>query len=232
MDDVMASGVGVRSPRPYVLLSVAVSLDGCIDDASPQRLILSGPEDLDRVDDVRAGMDAILVGPGTIRADDPRLLVRSDARRAERVRRGLPPSPAKVTITRSGQLDPRAAFFHAGDGEKLVYAASGARAALAERLGPTATVVDAGEPPDLRAVLADLAARGIARLMVEGGTAMHTLFLAAGVVDELHVAVAPVLVGAVDAPRFVGPGRFPPGRLRFVDVRPVGDVVLLVYRPE
>lgn len=231
MDDVMLSGAEVRSPRPYVLLSVAVSLDGCIDDASPQRLILSGPEDLDRVDDVRAGMDAILVGPGTIRAENPRLLVRSDARRAERVRRGLPPSPAKVTITRSGRLDPRAEFFQAGDGEKLVYAASGVRAAQAERLGLTATVVDAGEPPDLRTVLADLAARGIARLMVEGGTAMHTLFLTAGVVDELHVAVAPLLVGTADAPRFVGPGRFPPGRLRLVDARPVGDVVLLVYRP-
>ncbi|MGQ0574723.1 MAG: dihydrofolate reductase family protein, partial [Pseudonocardia sp.] len=57
--------------RPYVLLSVAVSLDGCIDDASPRRLVLSGPADLDRVDEVRAGVDAILGGPGTIRADDP-----------------------------------------------------------------------------------------------------------------------------------------------------------------
>ena len=53
-------------PRPYVLLSCAVSLDGCLDDATPHRLVLSGPEDLDRVDAERAGCDAILVGAGTI----------------------------------------------------------------------------------------------------------------------------------------------------------------------
>jgi 5-amino-6-(5-phosphoribosylamino)uracil reductase len=217
--------------RPHVLLSVAVSLDGHIDDASPDRLVLSGPEDLDRVDEVRAGVDAILVGPGTIRADDPRLLVRSPVRRAERVRTGRPESPVKVTITRRGGLDPRAAFFTAGGGEKLVYTASPALEATARLLADAATVLDAGDPPDLPAVLADLADRGVSRLMVEGGTAMHTLFLTGGLVDELHVAVAPLFVGDPAAPRFVGPGRLPPGRLRLVEARPVGDVVLLVYRP-
>ena len=109
--------------RPYVLLSVATSLDGHIDDASPERLILSGAEDLDRVDAERAAADAILVGAATIAADDPRLLVRSAARSAERVTRGRPPSPIKVAITRSGRgLDPSAKFFTTGDGEKLVYA--------------------------------------------------------------------------------------------------------------
>ena len=56
-------------PRPYVLLSCATSADGYLDDARPQRLILSGPADLDRVDEVRAGCDAILVGAGTVRQD-------------------------------------------------------------------------------------------------------------------------------------------------------------------
>ena len=111
--------------RPHVLLSVATSLDGHIDDASTERLILSGAEDLDRVDAERAAVDAILVGAATIAADDPRLLVRSAARRAERVARGCPASPIKVTITRSGRgLDPSAKFFTTGDGEKLVYALS------------------------------------------------------------------------------------------------------------
>ena len=66
--------------RPYTIVSCAVSLDGCLDDASPERLILSGPEDLDEVDELRSAADAILVGAGTIRADNPRLLVRDDAR--------------------------------------------------------------------------------------------------------------------------------------------------------
>ncbi|WP_300008990.1 dihydrofolate reductase family protein [Pseudonocardia sp.] len=216
--------------RPYVLLSVATSLDGHIDDAGPDRLMISGAEDLDRVDEVRAGVDAILVGAGTIRADDPRLAVRSATRRAERVRRGLTPSPAKVTITRGGGLDPTARFFTDGEADKLVYSASGEHPELAG----LATVVDAGDPLRLDLVLADLAARGVGRLMVEGGGAVHTLFLAAGVVDELHVAVAPFLVGDDAAPRFVHPARFPQDaahRMELVDLRRVGDVALLVYRP-
>jgi 5-amino-6-(5-phosphoribosylamino)uracil reductase len=94
--------------RPYVLLSAAVSVDGYIDDATPDRLLLSDAADLDRVDEVRAGVDAILVGAGTIRADNPRLLVRSAARRAARAGRGQPPSPARVTLTSRGGLDPAA----------------------------------------------------------------------------------------------------------------------------
>ncbi len=85
--------------RPYVLLSCAISADGYLDDAGPERLILSGPADLDRVDGVRAGCDAILVGAGTVRHDDPRLLIRDPRRRARRAARGLPEHPARVTLT-------------------------------------------------------------------------------------------------------------------------------------
>jgi len=66
--------------RPYVLLSCATSADGYLDDATPRRLILSGPADLDRVDEVRAGCDAILVGAQTVRTDNPRLLIRAPPR--------------------------------------------------------------------------------------------------------------------------------------------------------
>ncbi len=212
--------------RPYVLLSVATSLDGHIDDARPERLILSNAEDLDRVDAERAAADALLVGAATVAADDPRLLVRSAARRAERVARGAPPSPVKVTITRTGRgLDPGAQFFTAGDGAKLVYAAPPAVAELERRLDGLATVVAA---PDLPSVLADLADRGIARLMVEGGTRTSTLFLTAGVVDELQVVVAPLVVGDPSAPRLAAA---PVGRMSLAEVRRVGDCALLVYRP-
>ncbi len=222
--------------RPHVLLSVATSLDGHVDDASPERLILSGAEDLDRVDAERAAADAILVGAATIAADDPRLLVRSAARSAERVTRGLPPSPIKVAITRSGRgLDPSAKFFTTGDGEKLVYALVAAPVAaptaapvvpeLQRRLAGLATVVIA---PDLPAVLADLAARGVARLMVEGGTRTTTAFLTAGLVDELQVVVAPLVVGDPAAPRLAAAAV---DRMELVDLRRVGDCALLVYHP-
>lgn len=73
--------------RPHVLLSVATSIDGYIDDMNDARLMLSNKEDFDRVDEVRASVDAILVGSNTIRRDNPRLLVRSVERQEERVRR-------------------------------------------------------------------------------------------------------------------------------------------------
>ncbi|MGY0006803.1 RibD family protein [Micromonospora sp. I033] len=218
--------------RPYVLLSCAMSIDGYIDDATAERLLLSNDADLDRIDAVRAAVDAIMVGAATVRRDDPRLLVRSERRRAERVARGLPPSPVKVTVTASGDLDPTARFFTMGDGAKLVYCASGVVEKTREQVGAVATVVDAGDPVTPGAVLADLSGRGVGRLMVEGGGTVHCQFLTAGVADELHLVVAPFFVGDRRAPRFVGDGRFPwhPGRrARVVEVRQIGDVVLTRY---
>nr|WP_228531516.1 RibD family protein [Micromonospora sp. ANENR4] len=214
------------------MLSCAMSIDGYIDDASTERLLLSNDDDLDRVDATRAGCDAILVGAATVRRDDPRLLVRSEHRRAARVTRGLPPSPVKVTVTGSGDLDPRARFFTAGDGLKLVYCPSGVVDKAREQVGAVSTVVDAGDPATAEAVVADLAGRGVTRLMVEGGGTVHRQFLTAGLADELHLVVAPFFVGDGRAPRFVGDGRFPwhPGRrARVVEVRQIGDVVLTRY---
>ncbi len=106
---------------PSTVLSCAMSLDGYLDDAADQRLVLSNDADLDRVDAVRAWSDAILVGAGTVRLDAPRLLVRDPARRAERVALGRTPTPVKVTVTGSGDLDPAAPFFTTGDVDKIVY---------------------------------------------------------------------------------------------------------------
>ena len=176
-----------------------MSIDGYIHDGSDTRLLLSNDADFDRVDAVRAGCDAILVGANTVRRDNPRLLVRSAARRAARVARGLPPSPVKVTVTAHGDLDPAAAFFTAGTADRLVYCASPALDKARGRLG---------------------------------GTAVHTRFLTAGLADEAHLVVAPFFVGDSRAPRFVGDGAFPwhsGRRATLVEVRQIGDVVLLRY---
>jgi 5-amino-6-(5-phosphoribosylamino)uracil reductase len=218
--------------RPYVLLSCGMSIDGYLDTAADKRLLLSNDADFDRVDAVRAECDAILVGASTVRQDNPRLLVRSQARRDERVARGLRPTPMKVTVTGGGDLDPSAQFFAAGDVDKLVYCASSALDAARLRLGRVATVVDGGEPVDLLRMLADLHTRGVGRLMVEGGGTVHTQFLIAGIVDELHLVIAPFFVGDSRAPRFVGDGRFPwdpDHRAVLAEVRQIDDVVLLRY---
>ncbi|MFD8221154.1 dihydrofolate reductase family protein [Streptomyces sp. NPDC007896] len=219
-------------PHPYVLLSAAVSLDGFLDDTGPERLLLSGPADFDRVDEVRASSDAILIGAGTIRADNPRLLVNSAERRAARTAAGRPEYPLKVTVSGSGDLDPDAQFWRTG-GEKVVYTTDkGAERATDALRGLDVDVVPIGAELDWRVVLEHLHdVRGVRRLMVEGGGRVHTQLMAQGLADELQLAVAPLFVGEPDAPRLFGPGGYPPGRMRLVETRPVGDVVLIRYVP-
>ncbi|WP_018680579.1 RibD family protein [Actinokineospora enzanensis] len=222
--------------HPHVLLSVATSIDGHIDDATPERLLLSNKADFDRVDEVRASVDAILIGAETVRRDNPRLIVNSEQRRARRRERGEPEYPLKVTITASGNLGPDLKFWHHG-GRKLAYTTDAGRTRLREQLNalPDVEIVSLGPDIDLSALLDDLATHGVRRLMVEGGQHVHTAFLSAGLVDEIHLAIAPLVVGHRDAPRFLGPADYPGGptrRMRLADTRTVGDVVLLRYLPK
>ncbi|WP_067967042.1 RibD family protein [Nocardiopsis trehalosi] len=224
--------------RPYTILSCAMSLDGYIDDAGPERLRLSSPADFEEVDELRAGCDAILVGAGTVRGDDPRLRVRSTERRRRRTAEGRPADLIRVVLGGRGGLDPAARVFAPADAPTLVYVPGAATAAAARARLATATtteVADAGDPLDPREVAADLHRRGVRRLLVEGGGHVHTLFLTAGLADELRIAVAPFFVGDPAAPRFTRPGAFPDGPdhpLSLVGVRDVGGTAVLHYRRE
>ncbi|MEU1985032.1 dihydrofolate reductase family protein [Nocardia sp. NPDC019395] len=223
--------------RPFVLLSVAVSVDGYIDDTAPDRLLLSNEADFDRVDGLRAWSDAILVGAETVRRDNPRLLVKSAQRRRARAAAGKPEHPRKVTVTAAGNLDPDARFWHHGTEENppLVYTTETGARRLVERLSAPAEIVALGAELEFGALLDDLDARGIARLMVEGGGRIHTAFLAGGLADELHLALGPALVGDPRAPRFLHPARFPGGsthRMELLEVSQLGDVAVLRYRPQ
>jgi 5-amino-6-(5-phosphoribosylamino)uracil reductase len=218
--------------RPYTILSCGISLDGYLDAATPDRLVLSNEADLDRVDEVRADCDAILVGAATVRNDNPRLLVRSAERRMRRRTRGLAESPMKVTVTGCARLDAGSNFFTTGDSEKLVYCASPSVPTARRRLAAVATVIDGGEPVEVPRMTEDLFDRGVRRLMVEGGGRVHTQFLTADLADELHLVVAPFFVGTSQARRFVGDGAYPwnPGhRAHLAETRQIGDVVLLRY---
>ena len=223
---------GAPPQRPYVLLSCAMSIDGCLDAPGPQRLILSGDADLDRVDEERAEADAIMVGAATIRRDNPRLLIRSAARRAARIARDLPEHPVRVTLTASGDLDPGARFFAPASAGAVVYCAAPKAPKLQSRLNELAQVIPVPPPVGLAAILADLSRRGVHRLLVEGGARLGREFLAAGLVDELALAIAPFFVGAAGAPRFAGPAVYPHGPgwpMHLAEVRQLDEIVLLRY---
>ena len=165
-----------RGGRPWLSAPTPCSAAACRSTATStaprdERLMLSNDADLDRVDEVRAGCDAILVGAATVRNDNPRLLVRDPGRRDERVARGLPPSPVKVTVTGGAELDPTGRFFTTGDTEKLVYCADATRCREARRAARRGRDRGRRRPAGsgCARLSEDLHARGVRRLMVEGG---------------------------------------------------------------
>jgi 5-amino-6-(5-phosphoribosylamino)uracil reductase len=212
-------------------LSCAITLDGYLDDRAPGRLMLSSPEDRDQVDAIRAAADAIVVGAGTIRHDDPALTVRSEARRAARRMTGQSGSPLRVVLVGMRGLPAAARILTDHDVPTLLYASDAARAALAANVGRHVTIV--GVPPGgLRSVLSDLASRGARRVLIEGGQRLSTAALKQGVADVLRLALAPVVLGRCSAPRLAGAVR---GRaalrlpLRLVDSAMVGLTGVLTY---
>jgi len=187
----------------FVQLSAAVSLNGCLDAGGPERLVLSPAADMAAVYSLRARFDAILVGAETVRRDDPSLALsdRFPDLVKERRGKGLPNDPAKVTVTRTGALDPNARFFTAGSGPRYVLCPFDAAGTVKQRLGDRASVLPIpGEMPLAGAIVTALAGQGIGGLMVEGGGQILTAFLSEGVADRLRLAVAPVIVS--DGARF------------------------------
>ncbi|MDW4917368.1 RibD family protein [Streptomyces californicus] len=220
--------------RPYVILSAAMSVDGYLDDASPERLRLSNAADFDRVDQVRAESDAILIGATTMRKDNPRLLVNSEERKDQRIAEGKPAYPLKVTVTRTGDLSADLNFWHHG-GEKLVITVDAAVEKLRATLDGLADVVSVGPELDWDLVLDELGRRGVGRLMVEGGGTIHTQLMAADLADEVHLAIAPLLVGQPEAARFLGTADYPGGstaRMKVLEIRAIDDVVFVRYSPK
>jgi len=184
-----------------VLGRIAQTLDGRIATASGMSFWISGPEDILHTHRLRALCDAIVVGAGTVRADDPLLTTR----------RCPGPSPVRVVIDTDRRLDAAHRIFQ-DDPPTLLLAADDldgpAHLGRAEVLrlpraipGPTG----GGAGLDVRAVIAALAGRGLCRIFIEGGGITVSRFLAAGALDRLHVTVAPLLLGS-GIPAFTLPG--------------------------
>ncbi|MFI3264860.1 MAG: dihydrofolate reductase family protein [Rikenellaceae bacterium] len=183
-----------------VILSVATSKDGYIDDNSNNRLVLSTPEDWAEVYSLRAQADAIVIGAETLRRDNPRLSLKSDLLRGERVARGLTPEPHKVIISRRGVIDPALRLF-GSEFKNIIVFSEVARPELSE----VAEVI-VGESISAAFVRCELESRGLHSIFVEGGAQILNMFLREGCADLLRLAVNPLLeVGDATAPRFVLP---------------------------
>ena len=217
----------------YVIAKCAMSLDGYIDDATHERLVLSSKEDRDAVTQLRATCDAILIGAGTLRADNPSLGLRGDDLQRRRVDAGLPAEPAKIVITTTGELPIDGRFFTTGTGRPIVIAGAGINEKNAAAIRSVAELHILPSPDCTPAIILNLLSTlGIGRLLVEGGTSILTQFIASNAVDELRVAVAPFFVGNAAAPRAFAPARYPhdpTNRMQLVSVQMLGDMAALSY---
>jgi riboflavin-specific deaminase-like protein len=179
-------------PRPFVTLSYAQTLDGRLATSTGSSQWISAPESLRFNHELRAEHDAVMVGVGTVRKDDPRLTVRLAAGR----------NPLRIVVDSTLRTPLTAAVLTKGAAPGTVLAVTD-RAPAAKRdevraLGATVLCLptNAGGRVDLVALLAALHDRGIGSVLVEGGAEMITALLRARLVDRLVVCAAPKILGA------------------------------------
>ncbi|HKZ59355.1 MAG TPA: 2,5-diamino-6-(ribosylamino)-4(3H)-pyrimidinone 5'-phosphate reductase [Candidatus Thermoplasmatota archaeon] len=205
--------------RPTVTVNCAASIDGKIAVRLRRQTRLSSSEDLERLRALRAGADAILVGVGTVLADDPGLLAPL----------GSGKRPLRIVLDSKGRTPPTARVLD-GRAPTLIVTAEPSSATF-----PNAEVLRLGRGRvDLGALLDELGRRGVARLLVEGGGEVIHSFLAARLADELFVFVADLVLGGRDAPTLAdGEGASTleeAVRARFVSAQRLEGGLLLHYR--
>lgn len=195
--------------RPFVQINVAMSADGKIATASRERPRFASARDLERLMHLRAQADGLLIGAETLRSSDPPTQLTSESARAERLARGAPASLLVITVTRSARLPQTLRFFtEPQDAGRIVATTRRAPAERVAALPPSVETWTLGdESVDLEALLDRLFARGVRRLLCEGGSELNAALLAAGLVDEVYVTLVPVLLTGANAPSpFGGPG--------------------------
>jgi 2,5-diamino-6-(ribosylamino)-4(3H)-pyrimidinone 5'-phosphate reductase len=219
----------------HVVVNAAMSADGKLASRRREQLAISGPDDFDRVDQLRADSDAVMVGVGTVLADDPSLTVDDPDRHADRRDRGEDENPARVVADSRIRTPPDATVLN-DDAETYLLTSEAAPTDFIEQMEEAgAYVLAAGEDRvDLTTALAKLEGEGVDRLMVEGGGELIYSLFEAGLVDELRVFVGPKILGGRDAPTLAdGDGfveDFP--ALALESVEQVDDGVLLTWTVE
>lgn len=210
--------------RPYVILNAAMTLDGKIATVAGDSKI-SCKEDLDRLHRLRAEADAIMVGVGTVLADDPSLTVRRVHGR----------NPIRVVIDGEAKTPPNARVMDRS-AETIVAVSRIAKREKLEKLRAAGAevILESKNKVNLRRLLEELRSRGVRKLLLEGGSGLNWEMLRRGLVDEVRVAVAPRIVGGAKAKSLVGGVGFAKVlkgvKLKLSKVGRVGSDLLLIYR--
>ena len=220
--------------RPFTFINSAMSADGKISTRERKQVRISGDLDFDRMDELRASSDAVMVGIGTVLADDPSLTVKSESRRAARKADGREENPVRVVVDSKARTPIDADIFKKGEGTRVIAVSRSAPRERVKVLDEMAVVVVAGENKvDLPELVVRLKEMGIDRLMIEGGAGLNWGMLSCGLVDEIYSFVGNLIIGGSSSPTLVdGPG-FEENEimgLEFVSCERMDDGVVLKWR--
>lgn len=217
----------------HVVVNAAISADGKLSSRRREQITISGPEDFDRVDALRGKSDAVMVGIGTVLADDPHLTLDDPDRCVAREERGDPPHPARVIADSRARTPPDARIVDDAATTHLLVSESAPAERIEGLAERGAEIVTAGvERVDLPEAFSALARRGVDRLLVEGGGELIFSLFEAGLVDELSVFVGPLLIGGREAPTLADGEGFIEGvpDLSLESVERLDEGVLLRWR--
>jgi 2,5-diamino-6-(ribosylamino)-4(3H)-pyrimidinone 5'-phosphate reductase len=194
----------LRMDKPFIFINSAMSADGKISTWQRKQVRISGTIDFDRVDQLRATSDAVMVGIGTVLADDPSLTVKSAQRKAERKAKGLDENPIRIVIDSQARTPLEADIFKKGEGKRIVVVSSSASSENVDALRKKAIVIISGDTRiDLPDVMQQLHRLGIKHLMVEGGATLNWAMLSSRLVDEIYTFVGNIIIGGQMAPTLV-----------------------------
>ena len=184
-----------------MVVNAAMSADGKLSSRERTQIEISGPDDFDRVDQLRADSDAVMVGVGTVLADDPSLTIDSEERKQARRERGDPENPARVVADSRVRTPPDATVLN-DDAHTYLLVSQAAPTDFVEQMEEAgATVLATGEDRvNLTTALGKLEGEGVEQLMVEGGGELIFSLFQENLVDELSVFVGPTVIGGRDAP--------------------------------
>ena len=223
--------------RPIVVVNIAMSADGKISTRERRQVRISGEQDFTRVDRLKARCDAVMVGIGTVLADDPSLTVKSEECRHYRRKQGWDDHPVRIVVDSAARTPPDASILNKGDGKRVVAVSKRADALKISELEKKATVIVAGEDEvDLCTLINELGAMGIHRIMVEGGGTLIAGLIEEGLVHEIYTFIGNIIIGGKDAPTFTeGEGfvlesAFP--RLNLLEARRLEEGILLHWKVE
>jgi len=195
---------GMPAARPFVFINAAMSADGKIATIERKQTRISGSLDFERVDELRASSDAVMVGIGTVLSDNPSLTVKSRERREKRRSEGKDENPVRIVVDSTALTPMDADIFKKGEGKRIIAVSESAPSEKVKLLEKYADIITIGKKSvELKKLLAELKKRGINRLMVEGGAMLNWTLVSCGLVDELYTFIGNIIIGGQTAPTLV-----------------------------